>query len=330
VPSDQNNDWRPAASIDVLKLRAHMLTRIREFFRRHSVLEVDTPALSTAGATDPHLHSFTVCTAFHDDRAAPRYLHTSPEFAMKRLLAAGSGSIFQICKVFRDAEIGRLHNPEFTMVEWYRVGLGYHQLMDEVAALVGEALEGFRRLAATEKLTYREAFLRACGFDPHDATAEEIIDLARVHGIVATGLPTDDPNGWRDLLLTQLVEPGLGNGRLTFLYDFPAAAAALARIRLGKPPVAERFELYLDGIELANGFQELTDPQEQRERFEQDAQARRRQGLPAVPIDNRLIAALVHGLPACSGVALGFDRLVMSAARAASVDETLAFPIDRA
>jgi elongation factor P--(R)-beta-lysine ligase len=323
-------DWRPAASIDVLKMRALILARIREFFRRRDVLEVETPALSASGATDPHLHSFTVRTAFADDRAAPAYLHTSPEFPMKRLLAAGSGSIYQICKVFRDAEVGRLHNAEFTLVEWYRVGLGYRQLMDEVAALVAESLESYRTLAPTEKLTYRGAFVRTCDIDPHGATSEEMINLARARGIVVTGLSADDRDGWRDLLLTQLVEPQLGNGRLTFIYDFPAAAAALARIRPGEPPVAERFELYLDGVELANGFQELTDPQEQRRRFEQDARTRRQRGLPAVPMDNRFIAALAHGLPACSGVALGFDRLVMSAARAASVAETLAFPLDRA
>lgn len=324
------SDWRPAASIDVLKMRALMLARIREFFRRRDILEVETPALSAAGATDPHLHSFTVRTAFADDRAAPLCLHTSPEFPMKRLLAAGSGSIYQICKVFRAAEVGRLHNPEFTLVEWYRVGFGYHELMDEVAALVAESLDGFRILAPTEKLTYRDAFVHACGIDPHSATSEEMIDLARARGIIVAGLSVDDRNGWRDLLLTRLVEPNLGNRRLTFIYDFPATAAALARIRPGEPAVAERFELYLDGVELANGFQELTDPQEQRRRFEQDARARDQRGLALVPMDRRLLAALTHGLPACSGVALGFDRLVRSAARVASVAETLAFPIDRA
>lgn len=307
-----------------------MLARIREFFRCRDILEVETPALSAAAATDPHLHSFTVRAAFADSRVALRYLHTSPEFPMKRLLAVGSGSIYQICKVFRDAEVGRLHNPEFTLVEWYRVGFGYHELMDEVAALVAESLEGFRALAPTEKLTFRDVFVRATSIDPHGATTEEMIDLARARGIVTAGLSADDRDGWRDLLLTQLVEPELGNGRLTFVYDYPAAAAALARIRPGEPPVAERFELYLDGIELANGFQELTDPREQRRRFEEDARTRKQRGLPVVPMDDRLIGALTHGLPPSSGVALGFDRLVMTAARTASVAETLAFPVDRA
>jgi lysyl-tRNA synthetase class 2 len=185
-------------------------------------------------------------------------------------------------------------------------------------------------LAATEKLTYREAFSRTCGVNPHGITTEEMIDLARSREIVVTGLSADDRDGWRDLLLTRLVEPRLGNGRLTFVYDYPASAAALSHIRPGEPPIAERFELYLDGVELANGFQELTDPQEQRNRFARDCRTRAEQGLPTIPADERLVAALAHGLPACSGVALGLDRLVMFAAGAASVAETLAFPIERA
>lgn len=327
MTSEQDQDWRPAASVEVLKLRAQMLAHIRRFFMERDVLEVETPALSTAGATDPHLSSF----AARSDRAAvPRYLHTSPEFSMKRLLAAGTGSIYQICKVFRDAELGRLHNPEFTMVEWYRVGFSYQELMDEVAALVIHLLKGTRTLAAAEKLTYRDAYLRACAIDPHRAKTRDYINVANAHGIVAAGMSADDRDAWRDLLLTRLVEPQLGRGRLTLVYDFPVEAAALARIRPGEPPVAERFELYLDGVELANGFQELTDPREQRERFDKDCRVRAQQGLPAVPFDEHLISALEHGLPACSGVALGFDRLVMIVAGAESLQRVLPFPHDRA
>jgi lysyl-tRNA synthetase class 2 len=307
-----------------------MLARIRQFFLERDVLEVETPALSAAGATDPHLHSFTAQSALPGRAAVPRYLHTSPEFPMKRLLAAGSGSIYQICKVFRDGEMGRLHNPEFTMLEWYRVGFSYYQLMDEVAALVTDLLKGTRTLAAAEKLTYRDAYLRACAIDPHGAKTQDYIDVANARGIVAAGMSADDRDAWRDLLLTRLVEPQLGRERLTFVYDFPTAAAALARIRPGEPPIAERFELYLDGVELANGFQELADQREQRDRFERDRIARERQGLPTIPIDERLIAALANGLPACSGVALGFDRLVMFAVGATSVGQVMTFPHDRA
>lgn len=307
-----------------------MLARIREFFSRRDVLEVETPALSAAGTTDPNLHSFTVRSTFTNNGATPCYLHTSAEFAMKRLLAAGSGSIYQICKVFRDGEVGRLHNSEFTMVEWYRVGYEYHQLMDEVSSLITNVLEGIRALPLPEKLTFRDAFLRTCGLDPHSATTGEMIDLARARQIAVTGLGPEDRDGWRDLLLTRLVEPALGRDRLTFIYDFPASAAALARVRRDDPPIAERFELYLDGIELANGFQELTDAHEQRRRFDRDREARTLNGLAAVPIDERFLAALTHGLPACSGVALGLDRLVMLAAGATSIAQAMAFPIDRA
>jgi lysyl-tRNA synthetase class 2 len=330
VASDRECDWRPAASLEILRLRAHLLERIRAFFADRDILEVETPALSAAATTDPNLHSFTVYASGPGTTVARRYLQTSPEFAMKRLLAAGSGSIYQICKSFRDSEIGRLHNPEFTMVEWYRLGYDYHQLMEEVGTLVMKTLEGFRALAVPETLTYREAFLRTCGLDPHRATVREMGDLANSHGIVVAGLAADDPDGWRDLLLTRLVEPHLGQGRLTFIYDFPASAAALARIHRGQPAVAERFEAYLDGIELANGFHELTDAAEQRQRFDRDQRTRAQRGLPAVPVDERFLAALSHGLPACSGVALGFDRLVMLAAGATSITEVMTFPIDSA
>ena len=307
-----------------------MLTGIRAFFAERDVLEVDTPAMSVAGSTDPNLHSFTVRSNLPHRAAESRYLHTSPEFPMKRLLAAGSGSIYQICKVFRDGELGRLHNPEFTMVEWYRVGFGYHELMDEVATLATELLDGKRTLGPIEKLTYRDVYVRACGIDPHGARTQHFIDAAEAHGIIATGIAVDDHDTWRDLLLTRLVEPQLGRDRLAFVYDFPAEAAALARVRPGEPPLAERFELYLDGVELANGFQELTDMNEQRQRFERDCRARLQRGLPAVPIDEHLVAALTHGLPACSGVALGFDRLVMLAAGVTTVAQAMAFPAARA
>lgn len=250
---------------------------------------------------------------------------------MKRLLAAGTGSIYQLCKVFRDGESGRLHNPEFTLLEWYRVNFDHKQLMDEAVALVTELLTGQRKLAAPEKLTYREAFERHCGIDPLTADNQALAGAISRHAIpIDLDFQHENQDVLRDLLLTHVVEAQLGRGRITVLYDYPASQAALARVRPGNPPVAERFELYLDGIELANGFHELSDADEQQRRFEHDRKRREASGFPDVPIDARLIYALRAGLPDCAGVALGFDRLVMLAAGAKNLREVLAFPADNA
>jgi lysyl-tRNA synthetase class 2 len=251
---------------------------------------------------------------------------------MKRLLAAGSGSIYQICKVFRDGEAGRLHNPEFTMLEWYRVGFDHHRLMDETGELVRQLLAPYLSLEAPERLSYREAFQRHAGLDPHTAAAGDFATSAKAHkiGVPPELLTQNDLAVWRDLLLTHVVEPMLGQGRLTFIYDYPAAQASLARIQPGDPPVAARFELYLNGIELANGFHELADADEQRTRFERQLHTRAVSGQPLVPMDERLLAALAQGLPDCAGVALGFDRLVMLAAGLRTIEDVIAFPIDRA
>jgi lysyl-tRNA synthetase class 2 len=328
-PNSADN-WRPTASLATLRLRAQLLARIRGFFAQRGVLEVETPLLSHAATTDPNLHSFLAQSLAPGDAPAAFYLQTSPEFAMKRLLAAGSAAIYQVAKVFRADEIGRLHNPEFTMIEWYRTDFDYHRLMTEVGELVAESIAGLRRLQPAEKLSYATAFLRHAGVDPHTASSRQFADAARSHGIAVAGLAEDDCDAWRDLLLTHVVEPQLGRERLTFLYDYPASAAALARVRPDDPPVAERFELYLDGIELANGFQELTDVDEQHRRFERDKRRRVEQGLAAIPSDQQLLAALAHGLPHCSGVALGLDRLLMCASGARSITDVLAFPFDRA
>ena len=325
-----DSDWRPTASLDNLRTRAQLLQRIRGFFAERGVMEVETPALSASATTDPQLHS--LATRYHGPGGAhgrALYLHTSPEFPMKRLLAAGSGPIYQLCKVFRDGEAGRLHNPEFTLLEWYRPGFDHHQLMDEVAALVTAALEPLS-LQPVEKLTYEEAFVRHAGINPLDASAVQLAECARGHGIDSHGLDPHSATDWCDLLLTHRVEPQLGQGRLTFLYDYPAAQAALARLRPDRPAVAERFELYYKGIELANGFHELGDAQEQRQRFEHDLAARQRLALPALPPDEHLLAALHAGLPDCAGVALGVDRLAMLTIGAASIAEVIAFPLDRA
>ncbi|HRF61849.1 MAG TPA: EF-P lysine aminoacylase EpmA [Candidatus Competibacter sp.] len=324
--------WRPSADLSVLRLRAELLAQIRAFFAARGVLEVETPALSAAAITDPHLASFKTCySGPGSQHGRPLHLHTSPEFAMKRLLAAGSGCIYQIARVFRDGEAGSRHNPEFTLLEWYRVGFDHHRLMDEVAELVGMLLAGRLALAEPERLSYRQIFQHHLNLDPHRATVADLAACAETRNIsISTGMPPDDPDPWLDLLLTHCVEPRLGSGRLTFVHDYPASQAALARLRPDDPPVGERFELYINGIELANGFHELGDAVEQRRRFAQENAARRAAGLPIMPMDEHLLAALEFGLPDCAGVALGFDRLVMLATRKTSLAEVLAFPLDRA
>jgi lysyl-tRNA synthetase class 2 len=250
---------------------------------------------------------------------------------MKRLLAAGSGSIYQLCKVFRDQESGRIHNPEFTLLEWYRVDFDHHQLMTEVEALVTTLLKDSVAVTAVEKLTYLEAFERHAGVNPHTARESDYSACAKKYLVRAPAtIASHDLDAWRDLILTHVVEPQLGKNRLTFVYDFPASQASFARIRPGVPPVAERFELYLNGIELANGFHELADAEEQAVRLRHHLLERKHHAISAVPIDERLLGALAAGLPVCAGVALGFDRLVMLATGAQSIDEVIAFPIARA
>ncbi len=327
-----NEQWRPAASLQLLKKRAHLLARIRAFFAAREVLEVETPVLSAAAITDSHLSSFT--SHYQGPGAAQGkmlYLHTSPEFPMKRLLAAGAGAIYQVCRVFRQGEVGRLHNPEFTMLEWYRPGFDHYVLMDEVAALMRELLPQALLSDDIERLTYAEAFQRFAHIDPHVATVAEFHACADAHGLPTVAGLGDDIDGWRDLLLTHVVEPQLKG--LVFIYDYPASQAALAKIREGTevtPAVAERFELYCNGVELANGFHELLDADEQRARFLAENEQRKSAGLVEVPVDELLLAAMAKGLPPCAGVALGIDRLVMVATNSKAISEVMAFPLDRA
>lgn len=323
-------NWRPAAR-HALQLRATLLARIREFFASHGVLEVDTPVLSQAAATDPALLSFK--TVYHGPgplSGQTLYLHTSPEFPMKRLLAAGSGSIYQICKVFRDGESGSQHNPEFSLLEWYRTGYDHFDLMDEVEMLLRTILADIAPLDSVTHWTYRELFREFTGIDPFHTTIDELETLLRTrHGVTPVGLGHDRLDAWLDLVITHVIEPDLGPG-LVFVRDYPASQSSLARLRPGRPPVAARFEAYLDGIELANGFHELTDADEQRRRFAADCEQRRVQGLDIVTVDQHLLAALQDGLPDCAGVALGIDRLLMVASRARRLDEVIAFPIANA
>ena len=316
------NDWTPSATLAVLQTRARILARIRAFFEAQGVLEVETPSLSRAANPDPHIDSLAVPMA-----GGTRWLHTSPEFPMKRLLAAGSGHIYQLARVFRAGEAGRRHNPEFTLLEWYRVGWDHHRLMDEVEALLCAVLDG--HVAPARRLTYRDAFREAADLDPFAATITDFRACAERHGIAAPDLG-DDADAWRDLLLTHVVEPALPPRTPVFIHDWPASQAALARIRDGDPPVAERFELFWQGMELANGYHELTDPDEQRRRFAAENRRRAENGQPVMPVDERLLAALEHGLPDCAGVALGFDRLVMIAAGEDDIRQVLTFDWARA
>ena len=324
--------WRPSADLVTLRLRAELLARIRAFFAAREVLEVETPMLSAAAITEPNLACFSTVYSGPGSRYGQTlYLHTSPEFPMKRLLAAGSGCIYQIARVFRDGEAGRRHNPEFTLLEWYRVGFDHHRLMDEVAELATTLLAGRLALAKPERLSYQELFQHHLDLNPHRARVAELATRAEARGVpIPPGMPAEDADPWLDLLLTHCIEPCLGAGRLTFVYDYPASQAALARLRPGDPPVGERFEVYLNGVELANGFHELGDADEQHRRFEAENAARRTLGLPLMPIDENLLAALAAGLPDCAGVALGFDRLAMLAAGRESLAEVLAFPVERA
>ena len=254
------------------------------------------------------------------------YLQTSPEYAMKRLLASGSGPIYQICKAFRDGEVGRRHNPEFTLLEWYRPGLGYLDLMSEVTALARVGLQ--MPHLAEERVTYRDAFQRELALDPLSASDAEVVSVARDRVPGARRLDLDSREAWLDLILSALIEPTLGADKLTYLYEYPAGQAALARLDPTDARVAQRFELYHQGVELANGFSELTVAKEQRERLLADNQLRRGRAEEELPLDERFLACLAAGMPACSGVALGLDRLLMLLLGQTSLDQVIAFPLD--
>lgn len=312
-------DWKPGTSAAALKLRADLLAATRAFFAERGVMEVETPLLSAATVTDINLDSFALNTA-----AGIRYLQTSPEYAMKRLLAAGSGPIYQICKAFRQDESSRLHNNEFTMLEWYRPGFRLEQLMDEVDALLTAILE----TGPLPRFSYAELFLERFDQDPHSIEFANLKALAHQHiDLASTELDATD---YLQLLMLHCIEPELPE--LCLVYDYPAAQAALAEVEADSEgrPVARRFEVYGRGMELANAYQELTDAAEQRQRFARDLAAREIRGKHLPAADERLLAALAQGLPPCSGIALGFDRLVMLAAGSERIDEVIAFSDERA
>ncbi|HXC58116.1 MAG TPA: EF-P lysine aminoacylase EpmA [Steroidobacteraceae bacterium] len=316
-----SDDWRPSAALPALQLRARLLDLCRDFFRARKVLEVETPLLVSHTVSDVQIQSLRLSDGL-------RYLHTSPEYAMKRLLAAGSGDIFQICKVFRAGERSALHNPEFTMVEWYRQGLDLTGIMAETAALVATLLNGLWQGASSpvDTLSYRDAFQRELGLDPLRAPQATLANACEVHGLAAQSIRGAGRDELLDFLVATVIGPRLGRHQLTCLHHYPASQAALAELDGTDPDTALRFELYAHGIELANGYVELADSAEQARRFTLDASGRAMRGLAAVQPDERLLAALKHGLPPCAGVALGFDRVAMLAAGATRIDEVLAFP----
>ena len=316
-------NWQPTASIDQLRQRATLIASIRQFFADRQVMEVDTPAMSHATVTDIHLHTFQtefVGPGYAD--GSKLFFMTSPEFHMKRLLAAGSGCIYQINKAFRNEENGRYHNPEFTMLEWYRVGFDHHKLMDEMDDLLQLVL----KCGAAQRMTYQQAFIDVLGVCPLEDSMTELKTAASKLGLSDIAEPEEDRDTLLQLLFSVGVEHKIGQDVPAFVYDFPASQAALAKINPQDHRVADRFEVYFKGIELANGFHELDNPKEQLARFEQDNAKRLDMGLKPQPIDYHLISALEAGLPDCAGVALGIDRLIMLALGCDHIDQVTAFP----
>jgi lysyl-tRNA synthetase class 2 len=324
------NDWRPSAGIEALRLRARLYATIRAFFAERGVLEVETPVLSAAGNTDVNIASFSLeFSGRTEGGPRTRWLRTSPEFPLKRLLAAGIGDCYELGRVFRDGEAGGRHNPEFTMLEWYRVGWDHLRLVDETVALVRAALALVGRDAAATITTFRDLYRDRLGLDPFLATEHELQAALGDVCIDPEGLTRDD---WLDLLMTHRLQPTFAADALLVVLDWSASQCALAKLRAGgggDPPVAERFELYLGALELANGYHELTDAAEQRVRFEHDRAARRARGAACPPLDERLLAAMASGLPDCAGVALGIERLLMALLGTDRIADTVAFDFFR-
>ena len=317
----------PATHAQTLHLRASLYTLIRQFFAERNVLEVETPILSAAGNTDPNIESFSTTFSGHVDAGArERWLRTSPEFPLKRLLAAGVGDCYELGRVFRNAEAGGRHNPEFSMLEWYRIGWDHRRLMQETVALVEAALTMAGRRAEVVVENYRQLFLDELLLDPLHAPIDALREPLAPYGIDPEGLNRDD---WLDLLITHVLQPAFPIDRITVIHDYPASQCALAKIRAGDPPMAERFELYLGKYELANGYHELNDAAEQRARFERDNALRRIRGQREVPVDDRLLAVLDR-MPDCAGVALGVERLLMCLAGSDAIADVLAFPFSEA
>ena len=316
----ENRKWQPTAHLETLRKRARLYNNIRQFFADRQVLEVETPILSSGCVPDPHIEPFW--TDYHGPNPKRLFLHTSPELAMKRLLAADSGAIFQITKVFRDGEAGRWHNPEFSLLEWYRPGFNQADLIQEVEQLLHQILHS----PPAERLSYCAVFEQQTGLHPLHSSLLSLQNYASQFGIQK--VHHLDRDTCLQLIFSHQIESHLGQNCPSVIMDFPASQAALARKRVDNPQLAERFEVYIQGIELANGFYELTDPVEQRQRFKQDLAKRQALNLPTYPLDERFLSALEAGLPDCAGVALGLDRLLMLITGATHIDEVLTFPIN--
>ena len=318
--------WQPGCSLELIRLRAELLHDIRCFFYNENVLEVETPILCQAIGTDPYLDFFS--TSQVNDCF---YLQTSPEFAMKRLLAANTGSIYQITKAFRKGESGRFHNPEFTMLEWYRIDFDLQQLMDDIELLLSQLLPTERFPEQAERVSYADVFKQYTGLNALQFDQSRYQSVAEQYGFPeASKLCADDHNTWLDFLFSHIVQQHLGRAGLCMVYDYPACLPSLARLNLNDPLIVERVEVFIQGIELGNGYYELTDMQQQSSRFEQEILLREKNGAQKVSKDERFLAALQSGLPDCSGIAIGLDRLLMIISQQSHINEVLAFPINNA
>lgn len=320
--------WQPSCSVQSLQRRAWVLSRIRAFFAQRGVLEVETPLLSHASGTDPQLAFFT---SNYDTPPTTQtlFLQTSPEFAMKRLLASGSGSIYQICKAFRNGEAGRFHNPEFTILEWYRVGLDLTHLMDEIEALFNDLFEG--QLGTPQRIAYSTIFAQHTGLDALTFSHQAYCAFAKRENLHdAITLCGESHALWLDFLFSFCVQPHLGKNALCLVYDYPACQSSLARLNADNPLLTERVEVFINGVELGNGFYELTHAEEQNARFDAEIETRKSENLPPVTKDTRLLAALETGLPDCAGMAIGLDRVLMILAKSAMISDVLSFDVTRA
>ncbi len=319
------NAWRPSSGPEAARTRAAMMRRIRDYFASSEALEVDTPALSPSAVSDTQIESLEIARSLVSSR--PLYLHTSPEFCMKRLLAAGYPDIYSICRVFRDGESGRRHQPEFTMIEWYRLGFGLREIVDDTLELIAAAL-GPRRPAVTPvQHEYRAVFRETVGVDPLQASIDELATIADADADLRSALG-DERDDWLDLVLSTRIAQHFDPKRLTVLRHYPASQAALARLCPDDPQVADRFEVFLGAVELANGYVELTDADEQAKRIELDLADRKRRGRVTRPVDTHLLAALQSGLPSCAGVAMGFELLQMIHDRTDDIGDVLTFSFE--
>ncbi|MBT8077109.1 MAG: EF-P lysine aminoacylase GenX [Gammaproteobacteria bacterium] len=303
-----SDGWKPGAGHATARTRAWMLSAARHYFANCDVLEVETPVLSASAVSDPHLESMHVSAQCAE--GGPLFLRTSPEYPMKRLLAAGYPDIFEIGKVFRDGERGARHQPEFTMIEWYRHGFGLQQIIDDAVGLISTLIDDRHLLRPLQQISYRDAFLRFAGVDPGDAQSNELARIAKADDSLMRSIG-DDRDAWLDLILARNVAAAFPSNALTVLHHYPASQAALSRLCPDDPALADRFEVFFGPVELANGYVELTDADEQRRRFLRDQEQRRLADAQTRPLDENLLAAMDHGLPPCAGVAVGFDRLLM-------------------